>query len=310
MKIRKLVRGAVNLVSEAEIPSGVTVGEAFVGARRWVEKKLEFIEGQNRRLFFATSTYIGDHTLITWITTGQRIFVDSRDLGIGQHLMFKGFWERTTTDVLKTLLPNDGVLVDLGAHYGYHTLTAAHYSKGSRVVAVEANPRLFGLLEKSVRVNQLRGRVTLHHCAVSDETGGTLTFVTPEDDPALGHILSPTEKDDGSARADVPVRTVDSVCAGLERIDVMKIDVEGHEWQVLQGARETIAKHDIALVVEYAPAHIERQHSTDEFHESLRELGLTHVYETPGGRLANARYEDLAANRTLRNIVLSKRALR
>ena len=98
MKIPKAVRRALENVTD----------EVFEG---WLRKKLEFIEGQNRRQFFATSTYVGDYTAITWITSGQRIFVDTRDLGIAQHLMFKGYWEKTTNQALLDLLEAEQELV-------------------------------------------------------------------------------------------------------------------------------------------------------------------------------------------------------
>lgn len=295
MKIPKAVRRALENVTD----------EVFEG---WLRKKLEFIEGQNRRQFFATSTYVGDYTAITWITSGQRIFVDTRDLGIAQHLMFKGYWEKTTNQALLDLLAPDSVYVDVGAHYGYHVLTAANRVEKGRVIAVEPNPRLFGLLEKSVRTNQLRERVALHHCAVS-EVPSELTFVTPVDDPALGHIAEPNEPDDGAPRTRVSCRLLDDICGGLDRVDVIKIDVEGHESQALRSARATIERHQPLVLMEYAPAHIERQQPVEEFHALLSELGFDHVYEIRGGKLKEARFDHLAENRELRNVVLTHRRL-
>ncbi|MEQ9074563.1 MAG: FkbM family methyltransferase [Sandaracinaceae bacterium] len=295
MKIPKAVRRALENVTD----------EVFEG---WLRKKLEFIEGQNRRQFFATSTYVGDYTAITWITSGQRIFVDTRDLGIAQHLMFKGYWEKTTNQALLDLLEDDSVYVDVGAHYGYHVLTAAQRVKKGRVVAVEPNPRLYGLLEKSIRTNQLRERATLHHCAVS-EAPAELSFVTPVDDPALGHIAGADEPDDGAPRTTVRCRALDDICADLDRVDLIKIDVEGHESQALRSARATIERHRPLVLMEYAPAHIERQQPVTEFHALLGELGFTHVYEIRGGRLHEARFDRLAEDRNLRNIVLADRAL-
>ena len=270
-----------------------------------LRKKLEFIEGQNRRLFFSTSTYVGDFTSITWITSGQRIFVDTRDLGIAQHLMFKGYWEKTSNQAMLSLLDAQSVYVDVGAHYGYHVITAAQ--KAATVVAVEPNPRLHGLLEKSIRINGLRSKVTLHRCAVSDQEGEA-RFVCPQDDPALGHLAAPDEAPDATL---VRIRPLDAILLDLPRIDLLKIDVEGHELEALRGAEKTLAKHpDLKIAIEYAPGHIERTTTLEEFHGVLLGYGFTHVAEIDrAGKLKATSYDQLGANRVLRNLVLSRRAL-
>lgn len=317
MKIPELVRRAMRKAEESEgspreadasAPRALADEESF---RDWVRKKLEFIERQNRRLFFASSTYVGDYTAITWITSGQRIFVDTRDLGIGQHLMFKGFWEKTTNEALMSLLREDSVFVDVGAHYGYHTITAAQKVSAGRVLAVEPNPRLFGLATKSVRINGLRDRVELVNCAVADAPS-TATFVTPTDDPALGHIAGQEEISGigDTPRTEVSVKTLDELCAGLPPVDLVKIDVEGHEWQVLRAADETLAHDDVLLLVEYAPAHIERQRPIAEFHVELQRHGFTHAYDIDRtSKLVEASFAELPNDRNLRNVVFSKKPL-
>ncbi len=274
-----------------------------------IQDKLEFIERQNRRVFFSTSTYLGDYTAETWITSGQRILVDTRDLGIARHLMFKGFWEKTSNEAFRSLLDEDSVFVDIGAHYGFHTITCAQKASKGRVIAVEPNPRVHSLLTKSVRINQLRDRVTIHRCAISDEPA-ELLFVCPSDDPALGHLLPPDTEtgEDDAERALVAVRSLDDLLADVSRIDLMKIDVEGHELQALRGGRSVLAAHPgIRLALEYAPAHIERQTSLEEFHAELRDQGFEHVYEIdPRGKLQSARYEELGESRRLRNLILSR----
>ena len=284
--------------------------KSLEGERAWLREKILFLERQNARQFFSTTTYVGDHTAWTWLTSNQRIFVDTRDLGIGMHLMARGFWEKSTNEVFRSLLSPTDTVVDVGAHYGYHTLTVAHLGvpKG-RVIAIEANPRLYGLLRKSVRINQLRDRVDVVHCALSDRDG-ELVFVCPHDDPALGHVQGPDENlDDLDGEAvPVPVRTLDSVCAGVD-VDFIKVDVEGHESQVFSGGRKTLARPEIKLLIEYAPAFIERQQTLEEFHAQLRDLGFAHVYEIRGTKLDATRFEKLSEDRSLRNLVLAKHLL-
>ncbi len=139
--------------------------------------------------------------------------------------------------------PGD-VVVDVGAHIGRYTLPAARFA--SRVISLEPDPENFALLEANVRLNGFRN-VTLLRIAASDRAGssslqratgpnrGTSSLRPPEDEPGDSTRIGET--------VTVLCDTLDHILEpfGLDRIDWLKIDVEGHERQVLAGARKTLA---------------------------------------------------------------------
>jgi FkbM family methyltransferase len=133
--------------------------------------------------------------------------------------------------------------VDVGAHVGNHSVFFA-LALGMRTLAFEPNPDSFALLEANIAANGLGDTCVLRKAGVGrhggkarlvlDGTGKNSSAVKLEDD------------DDG----DVEIVTLDESLRSEPQVDVIKIDVEGWESRVLQGASETIGRHRPILYVE------------------------------------------------------------
>jgi FkbM family methyltransferase len=127
-------------------------------------------------------------------------------------------------------LPADGVFVDIGANVGLYTLWAARrLGEGGRVLAVEPNPVAFGRLTCNLALNGLEGRVTAVPCGVADREGA---FDLHLDATNLG---GGSLVETGGETIRVPCLPLDGLLAahGIERVDILKIDVEGAEELVL-----------------------------------------------------------------------------
>jgi FkbM family methyltransferase len=120
-------------------------------------------------------------------------------------------------------------IVDLGAHIGLATLRLLAANPAARVVAVEADP----VLAKRLRANVSGLPVTVVHAAVSAHAGERAFFRTDRSSwtNSLEQVLPCQE------RITVPSITLEGLGAalGLEQIDLLKIDIEGAEWEVLRG---------------------------------------------------------------------------
>ena len=123
-----------------------------------VESRLEhaipFFAENSNRLVGSQSVYLGDHTAVTFLRNGLRIFVDTRSMDVGIHLLTLGEWEQTDMALFgKLLAPGDTVL-DIGANHGVYALQAA-LAVGPRgqVHALEPNPRLASLTDMSLNIN-------------------------------------------------------------------------------------------------------------------------------------------------------------
>jgi len=178
-----------------------------------------------------------------------------------------------------------GTLLDIGAHDGLITLPFARLP-GSRVIAFEPLPAAFARLEAAVRAafgGAVPGHVGLHNAAVGDR-GGEVTLSMPVLDGVAQEQWASTAKDYagfGSVRVErftVPALRLDDL--GLRDVTAAKIDVEGGEYEVLRGARETLLRCRPVLTLEIEERH--REGSTWAVPAYLDALGYDVLFELGG----------------------------
>jgi len=175
------------------------------------------------------------------ICQGSIMYIDTRDVAVARRLLTDGAWEPYETQLMKQSIKPHMVVLDIGANIGYYSLLAARLLNGTgKVVAIEPDSRNFRLLSLSIRANAYSNVIAIQK-AVSNTTGRAKLFL---DAKAVG-IPSLSElnigaKGEGSVCVDTV--TLDSLLHDLavERIDVMKIDVEGAEGLVLEGGSKAL----------------------------------------------------------------------
>ncbi|WP_281182266.1 FkbM family methyltransferase [Micromonospora humi] len=138
--------------------------------------------------------------------------------------------------------------VDVGAHCGLMSLFAAHRAGARTVVAMEPAEEMYEVLASNMKRHDVEFATS--HCfqvAVGSKRGVTSLLRDPNNSGATRVVEGPTSS------ALVPMVTLDEIIARTElsRVDLIKIDVEGHERDVLAGANETIARHRPDLILEY-----------------------------------------------------------
>jgi len=143
--------------------------------------------------------------------------------------------------------------IDVGANIGYFScLLAKLAGPAGHVLAIEPEPQNLALLRENIAINEITN-VTVHPCAVGEKTGGALLGLYKPSNRGRHSIL---EKD-ARSRIEVPVRTLDDIVRSSGRNAVtwsaVKIDVEGYEAFVIEGARETLPRVK-SLVMEFSPA--------------------------------------------------------
>jgi len=157
--------------------------------------------------------------------------------------------------VLHLLRPDD-LFLDVGANIGSYTVLAAG-AVGANVIALEPVDAAFLTLESNIALNRLAGRVSAYQMGASDHVG-TLRFTSNLD--TVNHVVSADERGPSVA---VQVTTIDILCA--TRVpQVIKIDVEGHEKYVLQGAAVTLTQPGVLAVVMETNGSGQRYGSGDE----------------------------------------------
>lgn len=157
--------------------------------------------------------------------------------------------------LLPKLLKPSEIVIDIGANRGVYAYTLARI--GARVELFEPNPVCAQILASWAAQWP---NVNLHSVALSDHEGSAELQI-PVDDAGVEHDASASieKSDSGQFREQVvPLATLDSF--QFLQVALIKIDVEGHEFSVVQGAQKTIASDKPALLIE-----IERRHVNHSF---------------------------------------------
>jgi FkbM family methyltransferase len=188
--------------------------------------------------------------------------------------IFMGCFARDMTRWARALLPSGGTFLDVGAHAGYFSLLASHLvGPSGGVHAVEPNPRTFATLQDHLRANRA-DNVNAVMCGLANRPGSIALHLPPS---RLDYNATVLPRADWT-RVDVPARTLDDCMREwrIDRIDLMKIDVEGAEPLVLAGGAKCLAGGVVrhAMIEVNGPRLTEAGAGPDALADALDRLGF------------------------------------
>lgn len=202
------------------------------------------------------------NVLLTTLFTGQKMYVDARDISVTPHLLVDGTWEPEITKVFREFIKEDSVVFDIGANLGYFGLVAGASNPAS-IHFFEPNPELTPLIGSSIAINGLSERSRINTVAIGDKkeelelhlvgnyigSSSLLNTLTVEGPVIAGQAV------DTDKSFTVPVITLDQYCKDnhVKNVNLIKIDVEGFEPQVYKGMSGVIKNNkDLTLFLEFS----------------------------------------------------------
>lgn len=213
----------------------------------------------------------------------DRQLIDS-DAGVSymvRHELFHAGFERLTRDVIDAHLQPGDLFIDIGAHWGLMSLSAMTRLPGQvHALAFEPHPHNLLYLMKAVRANKLEKSIDLYSVAVAARLG-MLPLIF---NSTMGHsLLANYGRNPGQASLQVMSVPLDQVLKlrpdlGNRRV-VMKIDVEGVEPEVIEGARAVLESGRVALIVWEKGTNArlrERAEAYRRMETGLTQLGFRH----------------------------------
>ena len=201
--------------------------------------------------------------------------------GIDFSIYLLGAFERSTAAALRRLAHPGDVVLDIGANVGAHTLHLARtVSDTGHVFAFEATDFAFAKLKQNLALNpELEHRVTATQVILVDDpraqqpseiyASWPLETVKDSHPKHLGRLASTSH---------ATMSRLDDLAGslGIHRVDLIKIDVDGHEYPVLKGASNLITTCSPKIVMELQPyAHVEQGYSFEAFLDLLRSWGYS-----------------------------------
>jgi FkbM family methyltransferase len=151
------------------------------------------------------------------------------------------YFDAVERSVLKSRMEADFVFIDIGANIGGYTLfVAAHAGPRARILAIEPQPEIFERLVYNIRQNPF-GNVKALDCAVADKDGEITLFVDARNRGETS--MRVVHSDAIAAQLVVPAKTLLGIVReeGFQRIDAVKLDVEGAEDLILEPFFQTAA---------------------------------------------------------------------
>lgn len=179
----------------------------------------------------------------------RTLFVDLRS-SIGRGIYVTGTFDPVVFDPIRAALRPGGVFLDVGANIGYYSLLALDcVGAQGEVHAFEIDPRPLRCLRRTKSLNRA-DNLTIHEIAVGDIEGKAV--LVP------GHDCGHTTVDMTGRGSTVPMRSLDAIVEALggKRVQAIKIDVEGGEMRVLEGARGVLAKERPTVICELVDEHL------------------------------------------------------
>jgi FkbM family methyltransferase len=187
-------------------------------------------------------------------------------------------------DIIEYFNPAIGnIVIDVGSHVGRYTILGSKLVGGSgKVIAVEAHPGNFQLLKRNLQLNKSDNVISLNCAAYCQDTPQLRLFLAGED---RGNTIYNTVMESRYVTekfVSVPALKLDSIVqyAGIQahEINWIKIDVEGAEYEVLQGAQNILSNSkDISILIEVH--NLQNRDLYNPIIDMLRKYGFSIIFE-------------------------------
>ncbi len=198
---------------------------------------------------------------------------------IAKEISIHGVYEKEEIEVLSKLISSKDHVVDIGANIGNHTIAFSKISK--RVYSFEAHPKTFKILK--FNTNEYKN-IKIFNLGISNRKG-FLFFRNTKSTNIGGKKLSKS----GSIKSQI--NTLDNIIKLDKKIKLIKIDIEGHEYEALIGMKKILNNNNCLLLLEFCEESISKRRKIISF---LKEKNYLHSYYfSKEKKFSNLAYLDL-----------------
>ncbi|MBS2030636.1 MAG: FkbM family methyltransferase [Deltaproteobacteria bacterium] len=195
------------------------------------------------------------HSIAEARFAGRSVWVDPSEV-VGRAVLYGLPFEAAELRLFDSLIRPGDIVFDVGANFGlYSALALRRLGDGGKLFAFEPNPRMHRLLERNA-TSRVTGQVERLELGLSNQEGEA-QFVVAED--SAYSSLADTGRLGVSETIRVSITTLDAFvrARAIPRVNVMKIDVEGFEYEVLSGGRQLLERDDApVLMIEIADVNL------------------------------------------------------
>lgn len=204
---------------------------------------------------------------------GYKMYVIPDDPGISSELRIFGTHEPLTTELTLQELKQDMVCLDIGSNIGYYALLESKaVGKNGKVIAIEPSPKNFEYLKQNIELHDIKN-IQAYNFAVGDNDN-EIKFVISK----LSNLCYvPSDEESISESAEVikiPLKRIDTFVLEkkIDRIDFIRMDVEGYEVKLFEGMWDTLRKYKPLIQMEFHKGLL-NSHDALEFLIKLKKAG-------------------------------------
>lgn len=173
-----------------------------------------------------------------------------------------GSYEYNKTRFIREHLKTGRIVIDVGANVGYYTwLFASKVGSKGHIYAIEPEPRLFWELQQTLKISNL-SNVTLIQCALGSKHDKA-TFYYGKFSGWGSLYYSEDHAKHINSTIEVEIKTIDQLVKenSIQKVDLLKIDVEDGDFEVLKGAENTLIRYepDIVIDVDFRDAKLKKR---------------------------------------------------
>jgi len=190
-------------------------------------------------LLYCRRLFGGHIYLAKKINKSYKMYLNLKDQGISKPLYLYGTREKDQVYIVQSAVKGGMNVLDIGANIGYYVLLEADIIGDSgKVYAFEPHPNNFAMLKRNVELNNFLNKVELYQMGMSDQEGVFNLFISNRSNL---HTLNPeysksyTKKEPFKGSMRIEVADITKFLREKKNIDFIRMDIEGHEVEVLNG---------------------------------------------------------------------------
>ena len=226
--------------------------------------------------------FIKNERTYNFVDNQQLISIKNRASSTGNYYCGLAEYEEMAF-VRHFMKKSNGIFLDIGANIGSYTVLALGASLTNYAISIEPSAETVSLMQENILINQMNRRCEIHNVGAGAATGSA-NFINNKD--TVNRVLTNAENEENQEDCviTIPIRTVDEIVKSRD-VQVMKIDVEGLEYDVLIGAKNTLASPSLhAIIVELIGCDEKYGHSSQEATDLITCNGFSQYSYNPKER--------------------------
>lgn len=200
------------------------------------------------------------------------------DKGISAELLMFHVHEPLTTKLILQSLKKGMICIDIGSNIGYYAILESRVvGEEGKVIAIEPSPANFTYLKKNIDLQTI-SNIESYNIALSNNSGYINFLVDHKSN--LSRVVENIETSSGGEIIKVPAETLDSFLQNksIGRLDFLRMDVEGHEFEIFQGMHETIRKFKPLIIMEFHKSVLGKEKAKKLLYEIKNDGYKLHYY--------------------------------